>query len=120
MSNRFVLKEKSFRFSVSVIRICKLLKEKKRRSTMWSQFQRSGTAISALIHEAEFAQSKADFINKLSVALKEANESDYWLKLMKESGEIDEMNYKESNDLLMEIVRMLVSSIKTAKSNLTK
>jgi four helix bundle protein len=120
MNNKSVLKEKSFQFSVSVVRICKLLQEKKRRSVLWNQFQRSGTAVSALIHEAEYGQSKADFINKLSVALKEANESDYWLKLMRESGEIDEATFTASNEMLIEIIRMLVSSIRTAKSNLSK
>ena len=120
MNQKSVLKEKSFQFSVYVVKVCRLLQESKARSVIWNQFQRSGTAISALIHEAEYAQSKADFVNKLSVALKEANETDYWLKLMKESGTIDEVNFSAANELLTEIIKMLVSSIRTAKSNLSK
>ena len=78
---------------------------------------RSGTAVGALISEAEFAQSRADFINKLHVALKEAGETDYWLNVMIAGGDLEEDIYKPLNILLKEVISMLVVSLKTAKKN---
>jgi four helix bundle protein len=80
---------------------------------------RAGTAIGALIREAEFAQSKADFISKLSIALKESNETDYWINLMKDSLIIDTQTALGLIDENKELIRMLVSSIKTVKSSKT-
>jgi len=82
------------------------------------QLSRSGTAVGALLAEAEFGQSKADFIHKLTIALKEANETNYWLALLKDTDYIDEPNYAKVSDVCSELVKMLASSIKTAKSNL--
>ena len=82
---------------------------------MSKQILRSGTAIGALVHEAQFAQSKPDFINKLSIALKEANETDYWLALLKDSNYITENMYKSIEPDIKAIIGILVSSIKTAK-----
>lgn len=79
-----VLKDKSFLFSVEIVRLCKALQNDK-EYILSKQLLRSGTAIGALIREAEFAQSKADFINKLSVSLKEANETVYWIELLLET-----------------------------------
>jgi four helix bundle protein len=70
-----------------------------------------------LIREAEFGQSKADFISKLSISLKEANETDYWLELLKDTDFIPEIKYAELSDECKQLIKMLVSSIKTAKSN---
>jgi four helix bundle protein len=78
---------------------------------------RSGTAVGALISEAEFAQSRADFINKLHVALKEVGETDYWLNVMIAGGDLEEDIYKPLNILLKEVISMLVVSLKTAKKN---
>ena len=111
------LKEKSFAFSLTIIEICRLLKENKVEYTLYNQLLRSGTAIGALIQEAEFAQSKADFINKLSIALKEANESAYWLDILYGSRCLHQTTGMNAGLLLKEIIRMLVSSIKTAKTN---
>lgn len=79
-----VLKDKSFLFSVEIVRLCKALQNDK-EYILSKQLLRRGTAIGALIREAEFAQSKADFINKLSVSLKEANETVYWIELLLET-----------------------------------
>jgi four helix bundle protein len=70
-----------------------------------------------LIREAEFGQSKADFISKLSISLKEANETDYCLELLKDTDFIPEIKYAELSDECKQLIKMLVSSIKTAKSN---
>lgn len=115
MKRQSILAEKSFLFSVEVIELCRFLKETKKEYVLYRQLLRSGTSIGALIREAEFAQSKADFINKLSIALKEANETEYWMNLLFSS----EYLHKESHDssllLLTEIIKMLVASIKTSK-----
>ena len=87
---------------------------------MSKQVLRSGTAIGALVAEAEFGQSKSDFISKLSISLKEANETVYWLSLLKDAEYVNEAmfeNIKQDNE---ELIKLLVSSIKTAKKNSSK
>ena len=79
-----VVYEKSYSFALRIIKLYSFLKEEKREFVLSKQVLRSGTAIGALISEAKFAQSKADFINKMYVALKEANETKYWLSLLKD------------------------------------
>jgi len=81
---------------------------------------RSGTSIGANISEAEYAQSNADFISKLSIALKENNETKYWLLLLKSTNYIDEKEYNSINEDCIEIMKMLISSIKTSKSKSLK
>lgn len=82
------------------------------------QFLRAGTAIGALIREAEYAQSRADFINKLSIALKEANEARYWIDLIMDSGLYDEKNMKVLKEKSEELIRLLTASIKTLKKSM--
>ena len=84
------------------------------------QILRSGTSIGALIREAEFGQSKADFVSKISIALKEANETDYWLLLLKDTGYITEEQHKNISKDLREIIKLLISTVKTAKKNMPK
>ena len=79
-----IIKEKSFSFGKRIVRMCKYLEETKKEYVLSKQLKRSGTAPGALVRESEHAESKKDFIHKLSVALKEANETDYWLHLIKE------------------------------------
>jgi four helix bundle protein len=81
------------------------------------QILRSGTSIGAMVREAEYGQSKADFISKLSIALKEANETDYWLELLKDSNYINLETYKELNILCIELIKICTASINTAKGN---
>jgi len=80
-----LLKQKSYDFALRIIKFYKYLSDEQKEYILSKQVMRSGTAIGALVSEAEFAQSKADFINKLSIALKEANETEYWLRLLKDS-----------------------------------
>lgn len=119
MKSKNVLKDKSFTFSIHIVEQYKRLTESK-EFVMSKQLLRSGTAVGALIREAEFAQSKADFINKLSVSLKEANETFYWLELLHRTGYIDTIHFEESARYINELISMLVSSIKTSKLKLNK
>jgi four helix bundle protein len=120
MKKPSVLREKSLLFGEKIIEISRLLKEQKSEFTIHNQLLRSGTAVGALVREAEFAQSRADFINKLSVALKEANETEYWLLLLHKGGGLKSYSFEESQRLLTEIISMLVASVKTAKSHIGK
>jgi four helix bundle protein len=117
MKKESVLREKSSTFSLTVVRICQFLREKKKQGVLYNQFKRSGTAIAALISEAEFAHSNADFINKMSIALKVANETDYWLILLFECGDMDQQVFHSASKLSNELISMLVATIRTAKCN---
>lgn len=82
------------------------------------QVLRSGTAIGALVREADFGQSKKDFINKLSVSLKEADETDYWLMLLRDSHYLSDEMYQSIEPEIKELIKLLVASIKTAKRSM--
>ncbi|KNB61717.1 four helix bundle protein [Chryseobacterium sp. Hurlbut01] len=116
---RNFLKEKSLLFSIDIVHLYKKLAENK-EFVMSKQMLRSGTAVGALIREAEFAQSKADFINKLSIALKEANETQYWLELLFKTNflntELFHLHTKQNDEL----ISMLTASIKTSKQKLNR
>jgi len=119
IKNKNVLKDKSFTFSIHIVEQYKRLTESK-EFVMSKQLLRSGTAIGALIREAEFAQSRADFISKLSISLKEANETCYWLELLHGTHYIDAERFEKSSKYINELISMLVSSIKTSKLKLNK
>lgn len=106
---------KSKIFAIDVIDTCKLLRKTKCESVLINQFLRSGTSIGANIHEAFYAHGKADFIAKLHIALKECSETEYWLELLIESGYY---NDKTILDKCIELKRLLISSINTAKENI--
>jgi four helix bundle protein len=112
-----IIKNKSFDFALRIVKLYQHLCETKREFVLSKQLLRSGTAIGALIRESEHAESKADFIHKLSIALKEANESDYWIDLLHRSSYISESEYQSLFSDLDEIIRLLVSIIKTSKGN---
>ena len=103
-------------FAVTIIALVKSLKEK-RESIISNQIGRSGTSIGANIHEAQYAHSKADFIAKLQIALKEANETGFWLELLYKTGYITETEYKSLESACRSIRVILISSINTAKGN---
>ena len=117
MDGKSVLREKSFAFGLNIIEVCRHLKESKKEYVLYRQMLRSGTAIGALIREAEFAQSKADFINKLSIALKEANETEYWFELLIASECLEKGAHISAVNLLKGLIKMLIASINTAKKN---
>ena len=108
------LSTQSMDFAVSIITLVKQLKEK-RESIISNQIGRSGTSIGANIREAQYAHGKADFIAKLQIALKEANETGYWLELLFRTDYIDEETYRALDAACTSLRVMLISSIQTAK-----
>lgn len=110
------LRTQSMDFAVSIINLVKELKVKK-ESIISNQIGRSGTSIGANIREAQYAHSKADFISKLQIALKEASETGYWLELLYKTSYLTEPEYKALDAACTGIRVMLISSINTAKQN---
>lgn len=106
------LQEKSKVFALEIIRLCKKLRTEKKERVLTDQLLRSGTSIGANVREAAYAHSKADFIAKLQIALKECAESEYWLELLLESGYCSD---REVLERCVEVKKLLVSSINTAK-----
>jgi len=117
MKKENVIKEKSYAFALRMIKAYKFLTAEQREFVLSKQMLRSGTAIGALIREAEFAQSPADFIHKLSIALKEANETEYWILLLKDSEYISEISFHSIHTDCVELIKLLTSIINTSKKN---
>ena len=105
---------KSKVFALEIIRVCNEIKNTKKESVLTNQLVRSGTSVGANICEAFYAHGKADFIAKLQIALKECSESEYWFELLIESGYYDK---KDVLKLCLEVKRLLISSLNTAKQN---
>ena len=110
-----IMLDKSKDFAVEILNLCKSIKEIKRENILTNQLIRSGTSIGANIHESKYAQSKADFISKMQIALKECYESEYWLELLNRTGYINDEEYKSITNECGQIRRMLISSINTVK-----
>ena len=113
-----ILKQKTYAFALKVINVYKQILTEHKEYVLSKQFLKSGTAPGALVREAEYGQSKPDFISKLSIALKEANECDYWTCLLKDSAYISLETFADLQTDNKEIIYMLISSVKTAKSAL--
>ena len=109
--------ELSKMFAVDIVNLCTDIKENRKGNVLLNQLLRSGTSIGANIHEANYASSKADFVNKFQIALKECYESDYWLGLFKETKMITEIEYADMYDKCSKIRKLLIASINTAKGN---
>lgn len=113
-----ILKNKSYDFSILIVKTYKIISFDKKEFTLSRQFLKSGTSIGANIKEAEFAQSNKDFISKMSIALKEVNETEYWLLLLKDTGYIKVDNFNLLVNFNKELIKMLISTINTMKSKL--
>jgi len=111
-----VLREKSYKFAIRTVRLSQYLQKEKKEFELSRQILKSGTSVGALIREAEYAQSDADFINKFSISLKEANETAFWLSLLKDTDYIEEKIFSSLFADCNEIISMLVSTIKTMKN----
>ena len=109
------LAELSMDFSVDIINLVKYLKSN-HETIIANQIGRSGTSIGANIHEAQYAQGTMDFISKFEIALKECNESEYWLELLYETNSISENEFNKMQSACIELRRMLVSTVTTIKS----
>lgn len=104
-------------FAVRVTKAKRFLNDNKNEFRISDQLYRSGTSIAANVSEAQYAQSKADFITKLHIALKEANESKNWIEILHDTDYFDDRAYQSINSDITEIIKLLISSINTAKKN---
>ena len=114
-SNQLVLLSREF--AVDIIGLSDVIRERKKAVAIVNQLLRSGTSIGANIHEANYASSKADFINKFQIALKECYETDYWLGIFHESNIVSDEEYKDMFTKCSKIRKLLIASITTAKKN---
>ncbi len=112
------LRTKSKEYAKNIIFLCRELKAKHTEATLVNQLIRCGSSIGANIHEARYAQGTKDFISKFEIALKECNESEYWLELLYETDCISEEEFHKLQNNCVELRRMLVSSVKTLKKQL--
>ena len=108
---------KTLKFALRIIEMVKYVRRKDNENVLTKQVLRSGTSIGASVRESEYAQSQSDFIHKLSISLKEANETGYWLCLLNKAGYIDGNSYESIKKDCDEIMAILIASIKTAKSH---
>ena len=113
MEDNLIL-EKSFEFAVRIVNLCKFLRQEHREYVLSKQILRSGTSIGANVSEAERGQSRADFVSKMSVALKEANETKYWLKLLYRTDYISQVQYESLHRDVAEILSILTAICKSA------
>ena len=110
-----MISEKSFAFAVRIVKMCRHLRSEKRELVLSQQLLRSGTSIGANVSEAKQAQSRADFIAKMSIALKETAETKYWLRLLHETDDLNETEFQSVFSDCGELEKILTSIIKTAK-----
>ena len=115
-----LIEERSYAFALRVVNAYKYLTTVKGEHVMSKQLLRSGTSVGAMMHEAKFAQSRADFVNKTSIALKEANETQYWLRLLHDSGYTDDKVHSSIYGEADEITAILASIVKSTKANTLK
>ena len=113
-----LIKDKSILLAIRIIKLSKYIQETKNEFILTKQLIRSGTSIGANIHEGDFAESKADFIHKLSIAQKECSETLYWIELLKETSYLNTMEYDSIYNDSIEVMKLLTSILKTAKKNL--
>jgi len=112
-----IVKDKSFAFALRVVKLAKYLQDEKKEFVLSKQVLRSGTAIGALVREAEHAESKPDFTHKMNIALKEANETLYWLELLHQAEYIAEQSFTSIRTDSEELVKLLVSIVKTSRKD---
>jgi len=111
-----ILRNKSKEFAKSIVFLCRKMKQNGVESALINQLLRCGTSIGANVHEAQYAQGTKDFISKFEIALKECNESEYWLELLYETDNITNAEFDNFQKRCIELRRMLVSSVTTLKN----
>ena len=114
------VEEKSFCFAVRVVKLCKYLREEKKEYILSKQLMRSGASIGANIIESQQAQSRADFISKLNIALKEAVETNYWLRLLQATDYLTDSEYQSIITDCKELEKLLTAILKTSRNTTTK
>jgi len=110
-----VLKSKSYLFAIRIVKLSQYLQQTKKEFVLSKQILRSGTAVGALVREAEYGQSKIDFVHKLSIALKEANETEYWICILHDTGYIHKNEFESMSADCKELLKLLIASVKTTK-----
>jgi four helix bundle protein len=115
MKKESVLKIKSYKFALRIVKFFQFLRKEKKEYVLSKQILESGASIGALVREAEFGQSKADFISKMQIALKEANETIYWLHILFDTDYINDKMFQSLNSDCEELIKMLISTVNTAK-----
>jgi len=110
-----LIKDKSFDFAIRIVNLSKLIAQREKEFIISKQLIRSGTSIGALIREAEHAESRADFIHKLSISLKEANETEYWIDILFKTNYISIQEYESIQADIKEILKLLISILKKLK-----
>lgn len=113
-----ILKTKTFDFSIRIVNCYKYLLQEKKEFVLSKQLLRSGTSVGAMIREAEHSESKSDFVHKLAIAQKEINESIYWLELLHATDFLSKELFESLNADATQIIKLVTSSIKTAKANI--
>lgn len=113
-----VIKTKSFAFAVRVVNVYKFLTSEKKEFVMSKQLLRSGTAVGSLYREAEQGESKPDFIHKMGIAQKECNETIYWLELLQATEYLDDAQFNSVNSDAIELMKLITSIIKSAKTSI--
>lgn len=117
MQKENILYDKSYAFSIRIVKLTQYLSSEKREYVLSKQIIRFVTAIGALVSESKFAQSRADFMNKLMIALKEANETQYWINLLHDTEYISKKMFDSLIIDIRELVSLLVSITKSIKNN---
>ena len=114
------VKDLSYAFAIRIIKLYQILVKNKKEYTLAKQLLRSGTSVGANVREAQNAESVADFIHKLAISLKEANETEYWLCLLRDTNFLSKREFDSIHDDIVSIIKMLTAIIKTKKRNLKK
>ncbi|MBR4108717.1 MAG: four helix bundle protein [Oscillospiraceae bacterium] len=109
------IQEKSFRFALRIVNLCKYIQSEQKEFIMTKQLLRCGTSIGANVAESEHAQSRADFSSKLNIALKEAAETDYWLRLLYAANFLNQKEFQSVYEDCKEIEKLLAAIVKTTK-----
>lgn len=112
-----IIKEKSFVFAVRIVKLYQHISENKKEFVLSKQLVRSGTSIGANINEALQGSSKRDFINKMNISLKEAQETEYWLRLLHETHYLSDREFQSIYEDSIELLKMLTSIVKTSREN---
>ena len=111
-----ILKDKTLLFAIRIVNLYKSLCSENKEYVLSKQVLRSGTSVGAMVREAEFGQSRSDFIHKLSIAQKEINETIYWLELLNKTNYLPNDSFESITIDAIEIIKLITSSLKTAKS----
>ena len=118
MNSQHITRKKSLDFAIKIVGLVRTIQKSQKEYVLSRQLLRSGTAIGAMIREAEHAESRKDFVHKMNIGLKEANESRYWLELVYRTNYITHIIYKEFSNDNTELIKLLATIVKSSKLNM--